>query len=247
MFRKNKSENTGTTIYTKGSKIPAILVVAIIVLSVIIGLKLGSDWQKAKGNKKNHITAITSDALHQEIEQIGELATVNYYYTNMGKFEDAVKLLDLKVPFTTKSFVLSYDGQIKAGVDLSKVKISVDRKIIQVTIPMAYITSHEVDMDSVTLFDEKNSVFNGLSAADVTEFVGGQKKIMEDKAVNNDLLVKAQENARELIKALLNNFVKTYDTENEYEMQFVLEESESKDETDTNATKQEQNTQTNEN
>lgn len=210
---------------SKNSKLPAILVIAIVVLSIILGINIGSKWQQTKADKKNHHTQITSDALHQEIEQIGELATVNYYYTNMGKFEDALKFFSHDVPFTTKSFIVSYDGNIKAGIDLSKVEINITDAVITVTLPSAYITSHDVDMDSVIFYDEKNSIFNGLSAEDVTAFLGTQQKLMEEKAINNGLLMKAEENTEQVLKALLDNFIKVND-ENDiaYELRFVMQE-----------------------
>ena len=58
-------------------------------------------------------TAITSDLLSQQIQGISELASVEYNYTNMGKYENQVTFYGWKVPSTTKSFILSYDGKIK--------------------------------------------------------------------------------------------------------------------------------------
>lgn len=226
-LRKRRKEADSTTVhYVKGSRLPLVLVVAIIVVSIVLGVKLGSDWQQIKANKENHRTAITSDALRQEIEQIGELALVNYYYTNMGKFEDAVKLLDLDVPFTTKSFILSYDGEIKAGIDLAKVTVDIVDSNINVTIPIATIVSHEVDMDSVILYDEKNSIFNGLSAEDVTGFIGEQQKLMEEKALNNGLIERAQSSATQVLKTLLEGFVEAYeeDVEHPMKLNFFIEE-----------------------
>lgn len=225
-LRKKKDRSGNEVHYVKGSRIPAILVIAVIILSVVIGLKVGSDWQQRKADQANHRTQITSDALHQEIEQIGVLSTVSYYYTNMGKFEDAVKLLEHDVPFTTKSFILSYDGEIKAGIDLSAVEVDITDSVITVTIPAAKIMSHDVDMDSVVLYDEKNSIFNGLSAEDVTGFIGEQKTMMEEKAMNNRLLERAQSSAEQVLKTLLKNFVDTNeDTKNPYELKFVTEQA----------------------
>ena len=42
------------------------------------------------------------------------IAKRGYYYTNMGRFENQVDFYGWKVPFTTKSFIVSYDGVIKA-------------------------------------------------------------------------------------------------------------------------------------
>lgn len=222
-MKRNKEETT--VFYSKNSKLPAILVILIVILSLVLGIKVGSEWQEMRSHEKNHNKQITSDALHQEIEQIGELATVSYYYTNMGKFEDVIKLLDMDVPFTTKGFILSYDGEIKAGVDLNKVEIDVTNEVITVTVPTARILSHEIDLDSVVLYDEKNSIFNGISAEDVTEFLKNQQTLMEEKARNNGILAKAQENATEVLYSLLRRFVMTdEDKVIPYEIQIVTNE-----------------------
>ena len=63
---------------------------------------------------------ITGDLLASRLRSVQELVTVSYYYTNMGRFENQVDFYGWKVPFTTKSFIVSYDGVIKAGVDLEK-------------------------------------------------------------------------------------------------------------------------------
>ena len=56
------------------------------------------------------------NAINTEIQDIGELATVEYLYTDAGKFEDPKQLFGKNVPFTTKSFIAKWDGSIKAGV-----------------------------------------------------------------------------------------------------------------------------------
>ncbi len=220
VFRKKKED--GAVIYTKTSKLPMILVVAVIALSLIIGVKLGSDWQQVKLEEQFHQKEITSDTLKQEMTNIGELATVNYFYTNMGKFEDTLKLMELNLPLTTKSFILSYDGTMKAGIDISLISIEMVENVITVTVPEIQILSHEIDMDSVVFYDEKNSIFNGLSAEDVTDFLANQKVLMEEKAVASGFLERAMEQTLNVIEHSLNNILYGNQEEIEYKIEFVL-------------------------
>lgn len=222
MKKKKENEASSLVHYVKGSKLPGILIVFVVILSAVLGMKLGSEWQQAKADETNHRIEITSDALHQEIEQIGELSSVSYYYTNMGKFEDAVKLLNIDVPFTTKSFILSYDGEIKAGIHLEEVFVEIIDQVIMIALPEVQILSHEADMDSVTLFDEKNSIFNGLSVQDVTAFISNQQKVMEEKALNNGLLERAEENVKELLTTLLKKYLKENNADDfTYQLEFI--------------------------
>ena len=69
---------------------------------------------------------VTADLLGQQLRTAQELVSVSYYYTNMARYENQLDFYGWKVPFTTKTFIVSYDGIIKAGVDLSKAAVEVD-------------------------------------------------------------------------------------------------------------------------
>lgn len=148
---------------------------------------------------------ISSDLLGEQLRSVQELVSVEYHYTNMGKFENQVDFYGWKVPFTTKTFIVSYDGIIKAGVDLSKAAVEVDEagRRITVTLPDSRILSHEIPEDSIEVFDESDNVFNRISITDYTSFTGDQKKIVEQRAADNGLLTGADEKAAEAVDALL--------------------------------------------
>lgn len=146
-------------------------------------------------------------AINSEIQDIGELATVEYLYTDAGKFEDPKKLFGKNIPFTTKSFIVKWDGCIKAGVDISQVTAEVndtDKEII-VHIPNAKILSHEIDNDSIETLDEKDGLFNPVKVEDVREFDATSKDAMEQRAIENGILDKAFENAKDIIEKLIDN------------------------------------------
>lgn len=93
--------------------------------------------------------------LESRLEDIRELATVTYAYTNMAQFESSNDFYGVKVPFTTKSFILTYDGTIKAGMDLKDADLQLSGTTLTVHLPQAVILSHEIDEGSVEVFDEK--------------------------------------------------------------------------------------------
>jgi len=141
--------------------------------------------------------------LQNRLSSISELASVEYHYTNMGQFESSSDFYGVKIPFTTKSFILTYDGTIKAGVDLSAASVSVSGTEVRVRLPAAKILSHEIDEDSVKVFDEKSSLFNPFTVEDFTAFQSDQKKEMERKAEDQSLLTTAQEKAEDAVRSLL--------------------------------------------
>ncbi|MCM1102222.1 MAG: DUF4230 domain-containing protein [Clostridium sp.] len=141
--------------------------------------------------------------INAEIQDIGELITAEYLYTDAGKFEDPAVLFGQELPFsfTTKSFIVKWDGSIKAGVDITKVQVQENEatKEILVFMPPAEILSHEIDDDSIETLDEKNGLFNEIKVEDVREFDAISKNAMEERAIENGILRQAMENAQDII------------------------------------------------
>ena len=135
------------------------------------------------------------------------MATVEYLYTDAGKFEDPARLFGKEVPFsfTTKSFIAKWDGVIKAGVDVNEVTVTVREfsKEIIVHIPQAKILSHEISEESIETLDEKNGFFNSIKIDDVRAFDTVSKEAMEQRAIENGILDKAYENAKAIIHKLV--------------------------------------------
>lgn len=150
---------------------------------------------------------VSLDVIKTEINNIGELATVEYLYTDAGKFEDPKTVLGINVPFSTKSFIAKWDGCIKAGIQIDKIIIDVDDKNQEIIIymPKAEILSHEIENDSIETLDEKDGLFNPIKIEDVREFDKISKDAMEERAIENGILTKAAENAKDIIKKLLSD------------------------------------------
>ena len=148
-------------------------------------------------------TELDAVVLENQLTGISELASVTYSYTNMAQFKNSSEFYGMTVPFTTKSFILTYDGVIKAGVDLSAAEVRVSGTAVTVKLPEAAILSHEIDEDSVEVFDEKTSIFNPFTVKDMAAFQADQKQAMEAKALDKGLLTEAAEKAKISVEALL--------------------------------------------
>ena len=152
---------------------------------------------------------VSIDLIKSEIKNIGVLASIEYFYTNAGKFEDLNKLFGVNVPFTTKSFIAKWDGEIKAGIKLDKIIVEVKdaNKEIIIHMPKSEIISHEIDNESTETLDEKDGLFNPVKVDDIRNFDKISKEEMEARAIENGLLIKASENAKYIIKKLINTDV----------------------------------------
>ena len=189
----------------------------VIIIIAVVFFFVGKIWPSGE-----EPTAITSDLLSQQIQSISELASVEYNYTNMGKFENQATFYGWKVPFTTKSFILSYDGKIKAGIDMSLVEVHMSGKNINISIPETKILSHEIDEKSIEVFDETKNIFNQISITDYNQFAIDQKESMENKAKEKGLLEEAQNKAQETIKTFVESM---YSSDDEYKIEIKMAES----------------------
>lgn len=174
----------------------ALILIAAVILAVCFAA--GALWSQRRTQ-----TELTTDLISQRLRSISELATVEYHYTNMGKFENQVDFYGWKVPLTRKSFIVSYDGVIKAGVDASALTAEISGSTITITLPPSGILSHEIDDDSLEIFDETQNIFNPLQIQDYTRFSADQKAEIEQKAIENGLLLEASEKARDAVRELL--------------------------------------------
>lgn len=189
-------------------------IIIIVVIAVLFFL-VGKFWPSDENPTK-----LTSDLLSQQISSISELATVEYNYTNMGKFENQATFYGWKVPFTTKSFIISYDGKLKAGIDMSLVDIKISGNNINISVPKAKVLSHEIDEKSIEVFDETKNIFNPISIKDYNQFAIDQKEKVEMNIIEKGLLDEAQEKAESTIKT----FISSVDDINDYKINITVTE-----------------------
>ena len=172
------------------------------VLCIVLGCAcfIGGRLSAGSGSETPRLDAVV---LETQIRDISELASVTYTYTNMAQFESSNDFYGVKIPFTTKSFILTYDGTIKAGVDLSQATVDVEGSTVRITLPQAAILSHEIDPDSLEVFDETRSIFNPITIEDYNGFQADQQGVMEEKALQAGLLTQAQDQAEAAVTGLL--------------------------------------------
>lgn len=146
---------------------------------------------------------ISGRVLEERLQAVQKLVSTEYYYTQMGSFEEQKDFYGWNIPFTTKRFIVSYDGVIKAGVDLSQVKVEVEEGRVTVELPQAAIISHEIPEDSIKVLDESNNVLNPIRIEDYTDFTQAQKQEMEAQAIGNGLLEIAKGKAVDAVSTFL--------------------------------------------
>lgn len=174
-------------------------------LIAIIALVFVSYFFGMKANIIRNESKLTSDLVKNQILSVKELTTLKYKYTNVGSFENQSEFYGHKLPFTQKKFIISYDGEVNAGLDLedARVELDEDSKTVKLDLPEAKILNHLIDEDSLTIFDEKNSIFNQLEIKDFQDFRKDEMEKVEKDLKENGFLEEANEETKKAIVDIL--------------------------------------------
>lgn len=164
---------------------------------------------------------ISSEILQDGVRELGLLVTDEYYFTEVVSYSSIKRLWKIDLGITESSYLASYDGIVRAGVDLSAASIDKDdaKKRITVSLPAAEIVSVDIDPETFQLYSEKAGLGNPISAEDFNNSLVELEATARDKALERGLLERADENA----KALIRNVIGALCDLNEYSLVFVLE------------------------
>lgn len=182
--------------------------VKILSIIVIVALLVGGVYLARNRfiNKleKGHEETNNVEIIKEKLKATAELNTGSYLCTVVLTKEDSKTFKKWKIPFTEKSFTISYDGTVKAGIrDLTKAKISQDGDTIIVKLPEVEITGSDLDNDSFKKLDESNNIFNPINVEDINDAQQELKDEMINRAIERGVLDVAKNNAELLISSLL--------------------------------------------
>lgn len=131
------------------------------------------------------------------------MVTTKYHYTKVGKFENSLNLNGWSIPLTNKYFILTFEGEIQLGTDLSKANIEISDSTIHVTVNKPTVISNSIDESSIEVYDETKNIFNPISVSDYKAFAVEQKEKALSEAKKKGLMKTAQENTKKSIKQII--------------------------------------------
>lgn len=188
----------------KGVAVKVISVIVIIAIIVGGGYLACKYYMGKMTDKTTHEVVNSVEVIKEKLEATAELNTGNYLCTDVITWEDSKKFKDWKIPFTDKSFIVQYDGVVKAGIrDLTKAEVTEEGKTIIVKLPDVEITGVEIDNDSFEKLDESNNLFNQISIEDLNEAQKDLKEKMREKALEKGVLDIARSNAEAVLSGIL--------------------------------------------
>lgn len=191
MSKENRKEWTGV----KG-KILMLCMAVLLAAAGTAGFQISNMVHKQKQPK------VTTAYISGKIDNISELTTTQLEYNGL------IVLSDGKIPFLTqKGFSMRYTASIRAGIDISEVKIDITEKKVTVAIPDAQIQSVNVNSDSVVFYDEKHALFNWTDKEDIVNALSVAKEDAENRIDEDELLEKAKEQTETILKSVLTDSI----------------------------------------
>lgn len=141
-------------------------------------------------------------------ENVGQLVTQTAYLTVVKDNKKNIDFFNLfKIPFTETRKIFSYDIEVDAGVDFSKITYDIEKeqKNVKIKLPHAKIYKAKINTDSFRAYLDSDSIFTKINMSEHNESL----KKMEEQAVKdaeaNNMLKLADENAKKIIKGLVNS------------------------------------------
>lgn len=163
---------------------------------------------------KEEVPEIITKSTLEKIINVSDLSTFEAVYNGVAQ------VMNEKKPEKVDYYV-SYEAKVKAGFDIEKVELDVDndKKAITVTIPEIKITDTNVDIASLDYIFINDKV----NISTVSE--QAYKKCIEDveaeSGSENAIYKLAGQNAKNVIKALINPFMEQLD--DDYELTVKIE------------------------
>ena len=198
--KKSVTENTEKTPKNKAnfkgkliSKIitTVIFIVAVVIIAVVIIEKF----------KKEPVKEVITVSTLEEIIEVSELSTFRVVYNGVAEAEG--------------SYYVSYEAYVDAGIDFEAIEISVDseNKVVTIKIPQAEILDTYVDIGSLDyIFIDKNA--NSSTVSEQAFKIC--KYDVRYESENQEVIIElAQQNAENVIRALVAPFVEQVDAEYE--------------------------------
>ena len=196
-----------------------IIVIAIVLTGCIVGFNYIKNKYIEEGRNQeqaaqaaNEVKPNETEIIKQRFEVAAKLVTADCISTCVDHYVDAVNMkedlkipLDANLPLTKKSFLLSYDGTVSAGIkDLTQAEIKDNGDgTITVILPEIVVFDTTVDNNSMVVYDENNNLVNKLTLKDYNDAMIRIKDKIKAEAIENGLVLKAKANAETIIRGML--------------------------------------------
>jgi len=173
---------------------------SVVAVLAIVGLVLALTRPALLSWREGEVTSTTIGA---SLGDIAQLSVEEYVFSDVGKFDqEGLEVLGVRVPFTGRNFLVTYDGRVTAGIkDASLIDVHLADEAVDVQLPEVEVLESHIDADSVKVYDQTMNPINQLRVEDVTGFIADREADAREKAIASGLLDRAGQHAEELVRA----------------------------------------------
>lgn len=206
----------------KKKLIVVLVCVLCVAVGIISGLLLGGRKKDSKGlldgvvDEKSFLDAHTVEEI---LKPAGDLVTQRYFYSDVDTFENHKEVFGAKLPLTTDKIIFSYSGVISAGITLKDVKFDVNNleRKITVQLPPPRIVSNEIDEETFTTYEIKNSIFTETKLKEYSELIGGLKQDKAEQLIRDEEFMNS---VRDEAKKVITGFLQASGLADDYKILF---------------------------
>lgn len=200
MFNKALNHGDGiiAPVSTFKNKMKLIGVTLLLILSIVGNIVLFFNTRDVSAS---------STSIVDQIQKIAELSVLKHNYTAVSAFKSSKDFYGFSLPLTSKSFLVRFEGYVKAGVDLEDVKVDIskDNKELKIRLKNSKILDKSVDLENAYVYDESESLFNHITIEESNEEIAKEQKKMEEKILEDGIIEQANERVKELIVSFFGN------------------------------------------
>lgn len=153
-------------------------------------------------------TEVSSEIIKDGLTKMGFLVTAKYFFKDVTTTSKVSSIGKFDVGFTRANMVFSYEGYVPAGIDFSKIGVTVnpETKMVLLEIPEAEIMDVFIDPESFEVLDERENIFNKFKLEDYNNGLKDLENTARTSAVERGLLDEAQKNAEIIILNFVSGF-----------------------------------------
>ena len=188
------------------------IIIAVVIFIVIIAIILSIGLSIENFNREHRKADIYIKASLEKIVNVSELSSYEV------KYEGIAKVVNEKNSDKV-DFYVAYEAVVKAGVDIEKINMSLDKKenIVYIELPDVIITSSDIDENTLDFMFIKNK-YNDETA--LPRAISACNADIKTEINSKDVLKKlAEENAKNIVKAFISPFLEQLDEE--YSIEFI--------------------------
>lgn len=159
--------------------------------------------------------SVSAAVIETQLAECSDLATAKMHYNGLVHYESG----DIPL-INKKTFSMTYQAEVRAGIDLSQADVQVANGVISVRLPKATIQTASIDQSSVKFFDQTWSLFNWESKDDAKTALEQAQKDLENGLDDNLMIEEANLNAKEVVRGLI---APTLKMNNDYRLEITTE------------------------